>query len=307
VVNAFYYSNIAVVNSIGNPGGISNSAASVYCATAPSGYPGSFPFKLVLANGQATEEIVQVNSGAGTVGTPWAITRGQDGTIAQAQPAAASVTHMLTAGDATLSRTHEAAAAAQLPHGLPAAAWLSGVFQAITERTLSSNASTETFSSIPGSYSHLLLIVNARATEASDQANDMSCVVNGDSGTNYSYLSIYASNISGAGTGALAQSQGNGSGVTSWPILRINASLAGSAVNAGGGFAIIPNYAGSAFGKMFMSMSGAGNGNGAMVDGRVKWGWYTPGSQAAISSLTLTAPGGGSFLTGSYFGLYGIG
>jgi hypothetical protein len=304
---AFYYSNTAVANSIGNPGGISNSATSVYCPIAPSGYPGSFPFKLVFASGGATEEIVQVNSGAGTSGSPWAITRGQDGTVAQAQVNGASVTHVITAGDETLSRVHEAGQSGSGVHGLPVAAWLTGSFQAITEKTLSSNATTQTFSSIPATYSHLLLIANARGTYASDQANDLSCVVNGDSSAVYSYLSIYASNISGSGTGALAQSQGNGSAVTSWPLFRINDSLAGSSVNAGGGFALIPNYAAATFGKMFLSMSGAGNGSTAMVDGRVKWGWYTPASQAAVSSLTLTAPGGGSFLTGSYFGLYGIG
>jgi hypothetical protein len=301
---AYYYSNVAVSNTIGNPGGISNSATSVYCASAPTGFPTQFPFKLVLGGA----EIVSVTAGSGTSGTPWTIVRAQDGTAASAWAAAASIQHMVTAGDLSLSRTHEASQQAQLPHGLPTQAWLSGGFSTLNETVLAnSTTNLVTFSSIPGTFKHLLVLVQARLTETTIQSDDILMQVNGDSSNSYSYVTVSATNISGSTTGALSQSQFTTAAVNVWPICRVSASLAGTAVNAGGGFAFIPNYSSASFNKSFYGMSGMGNGTGAPIDFRARMGFYNPGAQAAITSLSLAAPAGSKYLLGSTFCLYAFG
>jgi hypothetical protein len=301
---SFYFSNNAVDGAIGNVGGISNSATSMFLASSPVGYPATFPFRLVLGG----SEVVHVTAGAGTSGSPWTITRGQDGTTAAAWAQNAAVGHRITAGDISLSRLHEGSVQADLPHGLPTSAWATAAFASVSAVTLASPATTWTVGSIPGTYKNLMLVVNARCTEATAQADDIAMTLNGDSGAHYSYVTSFCTNITGATTtGALgAVSDFTASAGASWPVLRINAASAGAAVNAGGGIAWIPNYAAAAFGKMFMSLSGAGNGSSAMVDARWRMGWWTPVAQAAITSLTLTAPGGSNFVAGSSFALYGL-
>jgi len=302
---SFFYSNNAVDNSIGNVGGISNSATSMFLTTSPTGYPASFPFRLVLGG----SEVVHVTAGAGTSGSPWTIVRAQDGTTASAWAQSSTVWHRITQGDVQLARLHEGSGLADLPHGLPAAAWATSALSSITSSTLGAPAATFTASSIPGTFKNLLLVVNCRLSEATVQADDIAMTLNGDTGAHYSYLTLFATNITGTTTtGALgAVSDNTANAQANWPAFRANASSAGATANAGGGLLFIPNYAGATLNKMFWSISGAGNGSTAMVDGRWRLGWWNPTSQAAVTSLTLTAPGGGNFNAGSFFQLYGLG
>lgn len=307
----YYYSDTAVAGELG--AGISNSATSIYLSSTPTGYPSSYPFRLVLSpngsiNSGQSPELVKVTAGSGTSGSPWTIVRGQNGTTAQAWSANATVTHEASAEDFTLSSLHRGSVAADLPHGLPAAAWLTSAFAAIHETTLGAAQASVTWTSIPQTYSHLAIIVQARISETTVQSDDLTCSINGDSGAYYSYLTMFATNISGAGTVSLpAPGDFAASAVTSWPFMRVAASLAGSSVNAGGGFALIPNYTSTAFNKMFWSISGMGDGTSAAIDGRVRFGFYNPAAQAAVTELTLTAPGSSNFNTGSFFGIYGLG
>lgn len=309
MAQAFYVSNTAVSATLGNTGGISNSASSFFVTgSSPVGYPSQFPFRIVFAKGTATEEIVTVTSGSGTSGTPWQITRGQDGTTQQAQSQGATVDHMVTAGDINNSYIHAALGSGSSPHGLPASAWTSGTFNVINETVVPNNTtSTITWSSIPGTYSHLLIVVQGRLNETTLQSDDVWLTINGDSSLVYAYLTDYVTNIKGSGTSALTYGRYATHAVTAWPIIRISASLSGTAVNSGGGWCVLPNYANSTFNKMFVSQSGAGSGSGAMVDGRTRWGWYNPASQSSINSLTLACPGSSEFLQGSFAGLYGLG
>jgi len=300
---AFYYSNTAVAGTIGNTGGISSTATSLYLSATPSGYPASFPFKLVLGG----LEVVYVTAGAGTSASPWTITRNPsgEGTTAQSWPQGTSVQHMATAGDFTTASLHEGSVAADLPHGLPASAWVTAALATIQETTLDANGGAFTWSSIPATYEHLIIVCQARLTETTLQSDDIFVQLNGSASAVYSYLTISATNISGAGTGSLTEGAATAYAVSSWPMFRVAASQAGSAVNAGGGFAWIPNYSNPTFNKMFVGISGMGNGTSAAVDGRVRFGWFNPVTQAAVNSITFTPPGSSSFLTGSFFGLYG--
>jgi hypothetical protein len=286
-------------------GGISAIATTVFTTSAPSGYPSQYPFQLVLGGA----EIVTVTSGSGTAGTPWVITRHADGTSASAWAQGATVQHRAVANDFTTSRLHEGSVQADLPHGLPTGAWATAVMATIQETVTAANALTVPISSIPGTYKHLILVINGRGSEAALQSDDVTMTFNGDAGAHYSYVTTSCTNISGGTTGALgAVSDFTASAAASLPVARINCSLAGSGVNAGGGWAFIPNYSGATFGKMFWSQSGAGNGSAAMVDYRSRMGWWTPAAQAAITSITLTAPGGGAnfFVNGTFVGLYGL-
>jgi hypothetical protein len=297
---AFNYSNNSVNNTTGLA--ISNSATSVYCASAPSGFPATFPFRLVLGG----SEVVHVTAGAGTAGTPWTITRGQDGTTAAAWASGTSLVHELTAGDLGLSRTHEAAQQAQTPHGLPATAWQASAFATLNETTLANSTSNVvTWSSIPQGYKNLLVVVQGRLTENTVQSDDITAVINGDTGNNYTYLTISATNISGSGVQALPAPGDFTGAAANWPLIRVAASLSGTGVMAGGGFAILPNYSAATYNKSFYGLSGASGGSN-MTDGRVRFGFYNPGTQAAITTLALTAPGG-NFVLGTFLGLYGFG
>lgn len=308
MAQAYFYSNTAVDDTLGNAAGISNSATSMFINGTPTGYPNQYPFKLVLDQGLATEEIVKVTAGSGTSGVPWTIVRAWDGTTAQAHSNGAAVGHRITAEDETLSRLHEAMVTSGTGvHGLPASAWVTAAIAALDENTLANSTTTAiTWSSIPATYNHLLIIVNGKFTETTAQADDIAVTLNGDSTAKYSSVTQYATNVSGASTGALFGGQTTQAGVTSWPMLRMAASQSGGAANAGGGWAIIPNYASTTWNKCFVSQSGAGYGTGAFVDMRLRSGWYNPSVQAAISSITLTAPGSLFFTTGTFLGLYGI-
>jgi hypothetical protein len=189
-------------------------------------------------------------------------------------------------------------------HGLPASAWNGNACATVNETTLlNSTTNVVTWSGIPATYQHLLVSVQARLTETTALTDDITLQFNGDSGAHYSYLDMSATNTSGSMVAANATAYAAGS----IKAFRAAASQAGAPANAGGGFAWIPNYAASAFNKAVYSVSGAGNGTSAMVDGRVRFGFWNPASQAAVTALTLTAPAGSNFLVGSQFCIYGLG
>lgn len=75
------------------------SAATSIVLDSTSGMPGSFPFTLILEPEGVRQEVVTVASGAGTVGTPYVVTRGVDGSTAQAHSAGVVVVHGVSARD----------------------------------------------------------------------------------------------------------------------------------------------------------------------------------------------------------------
>lgn len=304
---AFQYVNTAVDGTLG--AAITNSATTCFLASTPTGYPNAAtaPWRLVLDIGTVSEEIVTVTAGSGTSGSPWTITRAQDGTSGVAHSLGATAGHRITAGDENLSRSHEALiTSGSGAHGLPASAWVTAAIAALDENTFASATPSVTWSSIPGTYKHLLVVVQGKFSETTQQSDSVLCTVNGDSSASYSFVTQYATNVSGASTAALFGGQTTSSAATSWPLLRMGASQSGAAANAGGGWAIIPNYTSATFNKGFYSVSGAGDGTTAFVDQRIVSGWYNPTTQAAITSITLTAPGSSNFVIGSFVGLYGI-
>lgn len=88
-----YYSSTAARTTLSS--GINSSATSITVAST-SGFPGSFPYTLIIDQDLVTEEIVTVTAASGTTLT---VTRGEDGTAAVAHSASAPVNHGVSARD----------------------------------------------------------------------------------------------------------------------------------------------------------------------------------------------------------------
>lgn len=88
-----FYSSIAVRTTLSS--GINDSVTSITVA-AVTGFPGSYPYTLILDEDTASQEVVEVTAGTGTTLT---ITRGVDGSVAAAHSTGAAVNHGVSARD----------------------------------------------------------------------------------------------------------------------------------------------------------------------------------------------------------------
>lgn len=300
-----FYSNIAVPGALG--ANISNAATTMFLSATPVGYPTQFPFTLALDPGTASFELVSVTAGNGTSGTPWTITRAYGGTTASAHNIPGSgnnVFHEFSAEDVATSRTHENMGSGSGVHGLPSAAWQTASFAVINETTLAnSTTATQTWSSIPATYNHLMVVVLGRLTETTALTDWVNVQLNGDSGVNYSWVNVAATNISGT---LVAPFDNTAFSATAMNLIRMAASQGGGNANAGGAWIFFPWYTSTAFNKHAYAMTAAGNGTSSMVDGEVSFGFYNPASQVAINSISLNCPASCFFKTGTSFGLYGV-
>jgi len=155
----------------------------------------------------------------------------------------------------------------------------------IATTTLSSDTATYTFSSIPSSYTDLVLIMSAR-TVTSQSA--IYCQLNGDTGTNYSNTQLL-----GNGTAASSSRQ------SSKNQMRIGFYIMSATNNYGVVIANFQNYSNSTTNKTVISK--AGGASGGLVANASLWR-----STAAINSILLGEESGGNFRSGSTFTLYGI-
>jgi len=161
---------------------------------------------------------------------------------------------------------------------------------AIQTQVLGSNQSSVTFSSIPTTYTDLVLVCNHGNTSAGTVLYLQ--VGNGsvDTGSNYSNTNLY-----GNGSSAYSNRQAE-----NW--IRLNSGDGNDSINSGNISVInLMNYANTNTYKTFLFRdSAAGSGRGVSAEVGL---WR---STAAINTLTLTSYSGGSILAGSTFTLYGI-
>jgi hypothetical protein len=169
-----------------------------------------------------------------------------------------------------------------------------GSFSLIQTQALAADAGSVTFSAIPGTYEHLMILWTARGTDAGNP--DVYLQFNGDTGANYDrelLVGVSAAPASGATVGQTA--------------LQAIGTMPGSTADAGraaGGTIRIASYARTTFWKTAVGdfsdirATSAGNQLAGMAGGI----WR---STAAITSVTLL-PSAGNFLAGSVFSLYGI-
>ena len=159
-------------------------------------------------------------------------------------------------------------------------------YRPIATTTVSgSSTNTYTFSSISGSYTDLVLIINTGAVSA---GNTFQMTVNGDTATNYSQTELW-----GNGTTA---SSGRRSTEASWYITgsRVGNDTTLTSMSR----VFLMNYSNATTYKTILNrQDSAGKGTMGMV------GLWR--STAAITSITITTPSD-NFLSGSTLTLYGI-
>ena len=154
----------------------------------------------------------------------------------------------------------------------------------IATYTASGTISDYTFTSISGTYTDLILVVNPTTTAAN---SSIFVQFNSDTGSNYSATYVYGSgsaagsgNISSANAGSIAFSSDNTTPYT------IKTS--------------IQNYSNSTTNKTYLSRSSAASSTSGDLTYVGLWR-----STAAITAIKLY-PNTGSFTSGSTFTLYGI-
>ena len=159
---------------------------------------------------------------------------------------------------------------------------MANTYQAIATTTLGSTASSYTFSSIPNTYTDLVLIANAVGS-----ASDVSIEVyfNGDNSSG-----LYSETIL----------DGNGSSVTTGRETSVNAMALGSVGTSQSTSIIqIQNYSNNITYK-----TGLGRGNNTVTRVRAYAGLWR--NTAVINSLSVYLSGSATFSAGSTFTLYGI-
>jgi hypothetical protein len=124
------YSNTAVAATVENAGGIASGTTSLVLSST-TGMPAA-PFTLRIRPETANEELVTVTGGLGTIGTPYVVTRGVDGTSAKSHPQGAPIVHSISARDFKEPQDHIDNVTPGSPHGLPSSAWQS---QSIVAKT----------------------------------------------------------------------------------------------------------------------------------------------------------------------------
>ena len=157
-------------------------------------------------------------------------------------------------------------------------------YEPIATTTLGSSTATVTFSSIPSTYTDIVLIINAGCSGAAEQ--DCLIRVNGDSGGNYSATYLY-------GTGSSALSGRNATQTESTAGYPIRPTLISTLILQ------FPNYSNTTTYKNWL---GRANSADSMVYSHISL-WRNTN---AINTILLYPSNTVNFLAGSTFTLYGI-
>lgn len=160
--------------------------------------------------------------------------------------------------------------------------------------TNSPTGTTFTFSSIPATYSHLMMVGSARGTTGATNTS-LQMQFNGITTATYDSEQVAANGATIAASELLAQTA------------CFLGEMAASTATAGacGTFVVfIPNYAGTSFWKSWTCSHSLALGTATTQSYSKHWGGHARAT-AAVASITLF-PAAGSFATGSKFSLYGM-
>jgi len=158
-------------------------------------------------------------------------------------------------------------------------------YEKIANTTLGSAQASYTFTSIPNTYTDLVLIVNGKTTGAGGYTA-LAITLNSDSGANYSRTGMYGAN---AEASALKQSNISSSFIT----------IGQAANNFGNAIVNFHNYSSTTTYKTFLSSENYSS----LVFYSTVSSWRNTN---AITSITLSGTGGYDIASGSIFSLYGI-
>jgi hypothetical protein len=159
---------------------------------------------------------------------------------------------------------------------------MTSTYEKIATTTLGSTAASTTFSSISGSYTDLVIIINANSTTGSS----IQMQFNGDTGSNYSRTVL-----GGNGSAIQSFSQAN----TAFINLSNDSQLSSEKTNQ---IVHIQNYSNATTRKTSLSKSNSATYGVDLVAGL----WR---NTSAITSVTLLVTGN-TFTVGSIFTIYGI-
>jgi hypothetical protein len=174
---------------------------------------------------------------------------------------------------------------------------MASTYQLINSSTISTATNSVTFSSIPATYTDLVLRISARATDTG-QYFTPTLRFNSDTGTNYSFIFLYSySSTTGSGSGG---SSSETSAKVQWSATASDAT----ANTFGNAEFYIPAYATDKQ-KPMSSYGVAATAAGSSFQATTANLWRNTG---AINSIQIAAGHGTSynFAVGSSFYLYGI-
>lgn len=159
---------------------------------------------------------------------------------------------------------------------------MAATYESISSQTLASNQSTLTFTSIPQTYTDLVIVASGESTSG----GSMRMRFNSDTGANYNTAYMY-------GTGSSNTGGRTGTSSDGIFMMRTTTNL------MGGGITHINNYSNTTTYKTGLSANFA---FGPII-------WLANGiwlSTAAITRIDITDESGGQFKTGFTISLYGI-
>jgi hypothetical protein len=172
---------------------------------------------------------------------------------------------------------------------------MANTYTLIEAQTLASSAASVTFSSIPATYTDLVLRYSARHNNAFS-ISQVLITINGDTAANYSETVVYGNSVSAA--------SGSQSGMSAIDFNYVDADSA-TANTFSSNELYIPNYTVSANKPMSwvgVTENNAATANSAMIVANAAL-WR---DNSAVTSITLLALASRDFMVGSSFYLYGI-
>ena len=152
----------------------------------------------------------------------------------------------------------------------------------IATNTLVSAAGTVTFSSIPQTYTDLVLVFNGKNGTGNNY--EITTQLNGDTGSNYSYT-----NLRGNGSAASSFRE---SSITAFRLFYTESTMGNAIIS-------FNNYANTTTYKTYLSRSNSPSFSTDAIVGL----WR---STAAVTSIAMTVVAGAQFQIGSTFTLYGV-
>lgn len=165
-------------------------------------------------------------------------------------------------------------------------------YEPINTTTLASSVTDITFSSIPNTYTDLILVTSVFGSRAAN-VDSLAVRFNGDTASNYSYTYF----IGESSAGAISSSAANQTNI--WV-----GNFTSNSVTQPGAIVIqIQNYSNTTTNKTILSRQNAMAGGTYNITGANVGLWR---STSAITSVTVRSETGSNFSSGSTFTLYGI-
>ena len=159
-------------------------------------------------------------------------------------------------------------------------------YEAIATTTLGSASSNVSFTSIPGTYTDLIIVIAIAGVSAQETPN---MYFNGDNSALYSTTQII-------GNGTTASSN---STINTTYFYGIGSKNAGQTTGVSNIIVQVPNYSNNSYNKTIISRN-----NSTSTEINAIVGLYR--SNSAVSSINFTVQGGNTYSSGTLVSLYGI-